>query len=54
MSDQVRLGIIGAGSISIRGLLPHLTMDDVQDRAERLASGQMQDDRLIPMAKITG
>ena len=32
MSDQVRLGIIGAGSISIRGLLPHLTMDDVQDR----------------------
>ncbi len=32
MTDTVRLGIIGTGSISIRGLLPHLTMDDVQDR----------------------
>ncbi|MBI1297800.1 gfo/Idh/MocA family oxidoreductase [bacterium] len=32
MSHPVRLGIIGTGSISIRGLLPHLTMDDVQDR----------------------
>ena len=32
MSDIVRLGIIGTGSISIRGLLPHLTMEDVQDR----------------------
>ena len=32
MSQPVRLGIIGTGSISIRGLLPHLTMEDVQDR----------------------
>jgi predicted dehydrogenase len=32
MSDALRLGIVGAGSISLRGLLPHLTMDDVQDR----------------------
>jgi len=32
MSDVVRLGVVGAGSISLRGLLPHLTMDDVQDR----------------------
>lgn len=32
MSDQVRLGIVGTGSISLRGLLPHLTMDDVQNR----------------------
>ena len=32
MSDTVRLGIIGTGSVSIRGLLPHLTMEDVQDR----------------------
>ncbi len=34
MSQPVRLGIIGAGSISIRGLLPHLTMQDVQDRVQ--------------------
>lgn len=32
MSAPIRLGIIGTGSISVRGLLPHLTMDDVQDR----------------------
>jgi predicted dehydrogenase len=32
MSQPVRLGIIGTGSISVRGLLPHLSMEDVQDR----------------------
>ena len=32
MSDYVRLGIVGTGSITLRGLLPHLTMADVQDR----------------------
>ena len=32
MSQQVRLGIVGTGSITLRGLLPHLTMADVQDR----------------------
>lgn len=34
MSNQVRLGIVGTGSISLRGLLPHLTMEDVQDRVK--------------------
>ncbi|RME57276.1 MAG: gfo/Idh/MocA family oxidoreductase, partial [Caldilineae bacterium] len=34
MTDPVRLGIIGTGSIAIRGLLPHLTMEDVQDRVQ--------------------
>lgn len=34
MSDIVRLGIVGTGSIALRGLLPHLTMDDVQDRVQ--------------------
>ncbi|MEM7131703.1 MAG: Gfo/Idh/MocA family oxidoreductase [Chloroflexota bacterium] len=34
MSNQVRLGIVGTGSISLRGLLPHLTMDDVADRVK--------------------
>lgn len=32
MGNQVRLGIVGTGSISLRGLLPHLTMEDVADR----------------------
>jgi predicted dehydrogenase len=37
MSDVVRLGIVGTGSIALRGLLPHLTMEDVQDRVRVVA-----------------
>lgn len=32
MSDIVRLGVVGAGSISLRGILPHLSQPDVHDR----------------------
>lgn len=32
MADQVRIGIVGAGSISVRGIMPHLHVDDVKDR----------------------
>ena len=32
MRTPLRLGIVGVGSIALRGLFPHLTMDDVQDR----------------------
>jgi predicted dehydrogenase len=32
MGNVVRIGVIGAGSISVRGILPHLSQDDVQDR----------------------
>lgn len=34
MSDKLRMGIVGAGSISIRGILPHLTQEDVKKRVE--------------------
>jgi len=37
MQAPIRLGIIGTGSISVRGLLPHLTMEDVQDRVNVVA-----------------
>jgi predicted dehydrogenase len=37
MSNGVRLGVIGAGSISIRGILPHLSLEDVQDRVRLTA-----------------
>ncbi len=37
MRDQLRLGVVGAGSIAVRGILPHLSQDDVQDRV-RLAA----------------
>ena len=32
MSYRVRIGIVGAGSLSLRGILPHLTQADVQDK----------------------
>ena len=32
MAGVVRLGVVGAGSIAVRGILPHLSLDDVHDR----------------------
>ena len=34
MKDRVRIGVVGSGSISVRGILPHLTQEDVQDRVQ--------------------
>ncbi len=30
--DPLRIGVIGAGALALRGILPHLSCDDVQDR----------------------
>ena len=32
MPNQIRIGVVGAGSISVRGILPHLSQDDLHDR----------------------
>jgi predicted dehydrogenase len=32
VSAPLRIGVIGVGALTLRGLLPHLTMDDVADR----------------------
>ena len=37
MSDVVRIGVVGAGSVSVRGILPHLAEEDVQDRVRMTA-----------------
>lgn len=37
MTDIIRMGVVGAGSIAVRGILPHLSQEDVQDRV-RLAA----------------
>ncbi len=37
MANKVRLGIVGAGSITLRGLLPHLIMDDIKAQVEVVA-----------------
>lgn len=31
-NNIVRIGIVGAGSISVRGIIPHLSQEDVEDR----------------------
>lgn len=37
MSDVLGIGIVGAGSIAVRGIMPHLAMYDVQDRVHMTA-----------------
>ena len=37
MPGVVRVGVVGAGSISVRGILPHLSQPDVQDRVRLMA-----------------
>jgi predicted dehydrogenase len=32
MADLLRLGVVGAGSIAVRGILPHLSQEDLRDR----------------------
>jgi predicted dehydrogenase len=31
-SDPLRIGVVGIGALALRGILPHLSQDDVQDR----------------------
>jgi predicted dehydrogenase len=37
VSNIVRMGVVGAGSISVRGILPHLAQEDVHDRVRMTA-----------------
>lgn len=37
MPGVVRIGVVGAGSIAVRGILPHLSQDDIQDRVHLAA-----------------
>ena len=32
VADIVKIGVVGAGSIAVRGIMPHLACEDVQDR----------------------
>ena len=34
VNDRVRIGVVGCGSISVRGILPHLSQEDIQDRVQ--------------------
>jgi len=30
--SPVRIGVVGVGALALRGIIPHLTQDDVRDR----------------------
>ena len=32
MAEVVRIGVVGAGSVAVRGILPHLSQEDLHDR----------------------
>jgi predicted dehydrogenase len=32
VNEQMRIGVIGVGAVTLRGILPHLSQDDVKDR----------------------
>ena len=34
MNKVVRIGVVGAGSLALRGTFPHLTQEDVKDRVK--------------------
>ena len=39
MADEVRIGLVGCGSVSQRGLLPHLAQEDLRGRCVLAALG---------------
>lgn len=51
MTAPLRLGIVGVGAISLRGLLPHLTQDDVSERVQILALCDPVEDRVRATAQ---
>ena len=45
MSDPVRMGVVGTGSVALRGLLPHLTCEDNDERVRVTAVCDIDADR---------
>jgi predicted dehydrogenase len=37
MADVVRIGVVGAGSVAVRGILPHMSQEDLRDRVRLMA-----------------
>jgi predicted dehydrogenase len=54
MSDQVRIGVIGTGSLTLSAILPHLSQDDVQDRVRIQALGDPVPGRAAAAAEKFG
>ena len=47
---MVRVGVVGVGALALRGIIPHLTQDDVRDRVRV----QALCDPVLERARSTG
>jgi predicted dehydrogenase len=54
MAEVVRIGVVGAGSISLRGILPHLSQEDLHDRVRLQAVCDPVEGRAEAAAKKFG
>lgn len=54
MSSKIRVGLIGCGSLSQRGVLPHITQPDAQERIELVAVADVVAERAQASAERFG
>jgi len=54
MAEMVRIGLAGCGSVSQRGLLPHLSQEDIKDRVELAAVMDIVSERAKATAEKFG
>lgn len=54
MSQPLRLGVVGIGALSLRGILPHLSQDDVRDKVQIHALCDPVEDRVLATAEQYG
>ena len=54
MSEKVRVGVLGCGTISLTGVLPHLTCDDAREEVEIIAVSDVVAERAVGTAERFG
>ena len=53
MTDIVKVGVVGAGSVAVRGILPHLTCADLHDRLAVTAGCDPGSGRAVAAARLS-
>jgi predicted dehydrogenase len=54
IGTPVKIGLVGVGTVSLRGLIPHLVQEDIGDRVQLTALCDTVSDRLTAAAKKYG
>jgi predicted dehydrogenase len=52
--ERIRLGLVGCGSLALRGVLPHLVLDDAKQKAELVGVADVAEDRAKAAAEKFG